>query len=82
MKDLTPKPLRQFGIFGNLGPLSFAGPSVGNSIVPKKPVVAPVMPMPDPDAIAAAKKRATIQAANQTGRDSTILTSSTDKLGG
>lgn len=48
----------------------------------KKPVnVAPVLAMPDQDAIAAAKKKSLDQQYGRQGRASTILTGTSDTLG-
>lgn len=45
------------------------------------PAPAPVMPLPDDDVIAKAKKRSLIMQMGRSGRDSTILSTS-DTLGG
>lgn len=51
---------------------------------PKTPVIPPpaVMPSPDSAGVSAAKKKALMAAATQTGKQSTILTDYGQKLGG
>lgn len=58
-------------------PLTLLG--LGPAKPPKAP---PPTVMPDPEATAAAKRRAAAATMGQTGRQSTILTGDSDRLGG
>lgn len=47
-----------------------------------EPIAAPVAPTEDPDALAKARKKQAAAAQSRSGRASTILSDSSDKLGG
>lgn len=68
------------GLFGVAG--SILGIKKKSAPAVVQPAAAPVIPMPDEEAITRAKKRSTAAQMARGGRTSTMLTDSSDTLGG